>query len=159
MKTFKLLIFSLAGSLCTATLAETIEASGTVCWTGKLETISTGDENRASNWRINWIYTPDPNSEIEPHNGECIGTAAMIDGKPGAGAGYCTHILKDGSFMSRITPTADGGNTGEYFGGTGRYKGVVGGYIGKPQIRQKAPKGMFASCRHNTSKMTLTATQ
>ncbi len=134
--------------------AETVKPSGDVCWTGEIENIGTTEKDTAWIWKIDWTYMSDDKDPKLGGSGKCFGSGGLVDGKPKIGTTFCTHNpVGGGSYMSygRGGPK---GSKGTYFGGTEKFAGITGGYVGGPEGKLPAGEGRLVGCRHVSGEYT-----
>lgn len=147
------LVCALTGALAQPVSAASVKESGTACWTGVIEYLSTTKKDMGWNWSLDYTYVSDDNDPAKAASGRCFGTAGMVAGKVNPSPYYCIHNVKDGSRMTK-TEGGPGGVKGVYFGGTGSLQGTIGGYVGGPSTKLPAEKGRFAGCRHTDGEHT-----
>lgn len=142
-------LFAMAASLVFApgALAKTTKLVGTSCWTGERSLISTSKGNMAWTYTLNFTFLPDDKDAENLIAGTCIGSGALVAGKPESLPLFCSNLTGDGStFMGRVEGGAEEMKS-SYFGGTGKFEGITGGSVGGPRMKFPAPKGSFAGCR------------
>lgn len=134
--------------------AETVKASGDVCWTGEIEYIGTTKKDTAWIWKIDWTYMSDDKDPKLGASGKCFGSGGLVDGKPDISTQFCSHNqVGGGKFMSHGISGQEGGK-GTYFGGTEKFAGITGGWVGTARINLPAGEGRLAGCRHLTGEYT-----
>ena len=134
--------------VASAAYAETVKASGDVCWTGEIEYIGTTKKDTAWIWKADWTYMPDDKDLKSGASGKCFGSGGLVDGKPKIGTTFCSHNqVVGGKFMS-FGMGGPKGSKGTYFGGTDKFAGITGGFVGGPEGKLPAGEGRLAGCRH-----------
>jgi hypothetical protein len=142
-----ILACAMSVALITPAFAKTVKFSGTACWIGDIEYLSTGKKDLTWSWKADYTFIPDDNDPKKVGSGKCFGHGGVVDGKPAASPTFCTRNYGDnGKYMERLTGGPKGAK-GIMFGGVGPYKGVTGTIVEGLSITVPADKGKIAGCR------------
>lgn len=138
-----------------ASYAKMVKTSGDVCWTGEIEYIGTTKKDTAWIWKIDWTYMSDDKDIKKGASGKCFGSGGFVDGKPKVGTTFCSHNQVGGGKFMSYSMSGPKGSKGTFFGGTDKFAGIVGGFVGGPELKLPTGKGRLAGCRQNKAEYTI----
>jgi hypothetical protein len=146
---------TLASFLTLPLAAETIEGTGTVCWTGDITFVGTGATDTGYIWSNKWTFMSDDKDPSKSSSGECHGSGIVVDGTPEPFPYFCKYMSANGTtHMSRVEGGLEAAS-GIYFGGTGDYAGMTGTVEMGATHPIPAADGKLAGCRPGSASVTL----
>jgi hypothetical protein len=146
---------ALASIIAMPLAAETIEGSGTVCWTGDITFVGTSAADMGYTWANEWTFMPENKDPNMLSSGVCHGSGIVVNGTPEPFPYFCKYMSSNGStHMSRVEG-GDADANGIYFGGTGAYEGMTGTNKLGAVMPLPAAEGKLAGCRPASASISL----
>jgi hypothetical protein len=130
-----------------ASYAATVKNTGSVCWTGEIEYITTTKKDMAWVYKVDWTFMADDKDPKKGTSGKCFGSGGLVNGKPDIATEFCIHNSVSGGSMMSHGKSGPKAGKGTFYGGIKASAGSVGGFISGARIQLPADKGRIAGCR------------